>query len=96
MAGRICLDILKEKWSAVMNVQGVLLSLQSLLGEPNKSVNSQSYFLSGWCIGTRNCANAGNSASPLNGQAAELWDSNMAEFKKKVLERHRDIDEDEE
>ena len=35
-SGRICLDILKEKWSAVMNVQGVLLSLQSLLGEPNK------------------------------------------------------------
>ena len=35
-SGRICLDILKEKWSAIMNVQGVLLSLQSLLGEPNK------------------------------------------------------------
>jgi len=35
-SGRICLDILKEKWSAVLNVQSVLLSLQSLLGEPNK------------------------------------------------------------
>lgn len=35
-SGRICLDILKEKWSAVYNVQSVLLSLQSLLGEPNK------------------------------------------------------------
>jgi ubiquitin-conjugating enzyme E2 C len=35
-SGRICLDILKDKWSAVMNVQGVLVSLQSLLGEPNK------------------------------------------------------------
>jgi ubiquitin-conjugating enzyme E2 C len=35
-SGRICLDILKDKWSAVLNVQGVLLSLQSLLGEPNK------------------------------------------------------------
>ncbi|KAI8843760.1 Ubiquitin-conjugating enzyme E2 11 [Chytriomyces hyalinus] len=34
-AGNICLDILKEKWSAVYNVQTVLLSLQSLLGEPN-------------------------------------------------------------
>ncbi|KAJ3415847.1 hypothetical protein HDV05_003911 [Chytridiales sp. JEL 0842] len=33
--GNICLDILKEKWSAVYNVQTVLLSLQSLLGEPN-------------------------------------------------------------
>lgn len=37
-SGRICLDILKDKWSAVYNVQSVLLSLQSLLGEPNKSV----------------------------------------------------------
>ena len=35
-SGRICLDILKEKWSAVLNVMSVLLSLQSLLGEPNK------------------------------------------------------------
>jgi ubiquitin-conjugating enzyme E2 C len=37
-SGRICLDILKEKWSAIYNVQSVLLSLQSLLGEPNKYV----------------------------------------------------------
>lgn len=36
-AGNICLDILKEKWSAVYNVQTILLSLQSLLGEPNNS-----------------------------------------------------------
>ncbi|MCJ1253652.1 Ubiquitin-conjugating enzyme E2 C [Lignoscripta atroalba] len=36
-SGRICLDILKEKWSAVLNVQSVLLSLQSLLGEPNNA-----------------------------------------------------------
>ena len=35
-AGRICLDILRDKWSAIYNVQTVLLSLQSLLGEPNK------------------------------------------------------------
>jgi ubiquitin-conjugating enzyme E2 C len=35
-SGRICLDILKDKWSAIYNVQSVLLSLQSLLGEPNK------------------------------------------------------------
>ena len=33
--GAICLDILKEKWSPVYNVQTILLSLQSLLGEPN-------------------------------------------------------------
>ncbi|KAI5295587.1 Ubiquitin-conjugating enzyme E2 11 [Ascosphaera acerosa] len=69
-SGRICLDILKDKWSAVYNVQSVLLSLQSLLGEPNN-------------------------ASPLNGQAAELWDKDPATYKQQVLARHRDIDEDE-
>jgi ubiquitin-conjugating enzyme E2 C len=37
-SGRICLDILKEKWSAIYNINSVLLSLQSLLGEPNKCV----------------------------------------------------------
>ncbi|KAI9719470.1 MAG: Ubiquitin-conjugating enzyme E2 11 [Candelaria pacifica] len=67
-SGRICLDILKDKWSAVYNVQSVLLSLQSLLGEPNNQ-------------------------SPLNGQAAELWDKDPVEFKKLVLARHQDIDE---
>ncbi|KAI8929068.1 ubiquitin-conjugating enzyme/RWD-like protein [Entophlyctis helioformis] len=49
MSGNICLDILKDKWSAVYNVQSVLLSIQSLLGEPNND-------------------------SPLNAQAAQLWD----------------------
>ncbi|MCJ1342129.1 Ubiquitin-conjugating enzyme E2 11 [Peltigera leucophlebia] len=68
-SGRICLDILKDKWSAVYNVRSVLLSLQSLLGEPNN-------------------------ASPLNGQAAQLWESDPAEFKRLVLARHEDIDED--
>jgi len=45
MSGRICLDILKPggagkegAWSAVLNTGSVLLSIQSLLGEPNKYV----------------------------------------------------------
>ncbi|EAL89156.1 Ubiquitin-conjugating enzyme E2 11 [Aspergillus fumigatus] len=67
-SGRICLDILKDKWSAVYNVQSVLLSLQSLLGEPNN-------------------------ASPLNAQAAELWDTDKEEYKRHVLARHRDIED---
>eukprot|EP00162_Nutomonas_longa_P012154 comp20936_c0_seq1/m.43713 comp20936_c0_seq1/g.43713 ORF comp20936_c0_seq1/g.43713 comp20936_c0_seq1/m.43713 type:complete len:181 (-) comp20936_c0_seq1:13-555(-) len=33
--GNICLDILKEKWSAIYNVKTVLLSIQSLLADPN-------------------------------------------------------------
>lgn len=35
MHGNICLDILKEKWSALYDVRTILLSIQSLLGEPN-------------------------------------------------------------
>jgi ubiquitin-conjugating enzyme E2 C len=30
----------------------------------------------------------------LNGEAAELWDKDPAEFKRKVLGRHRDVDEE--
>merc|ERR1712098_151234 len=33
--GNICLDILQEKWSALYEVRTILLSIQSLLGEPN-------------------------------------------------------------
>ncbi|KAK4116174.1 hypothetical protein N656DRAFT_774372 [Canariomyces notabilis] len=68
-SGRICLDILKDKWTAAYNTQTVLLSLQSLLGEPNNT-------------------------SPLNGEAAELWDKDPALFKTKVLARHKDIEDD--
>uniref|UniRef100_A0A4X2M1E6 Ubiquitin-conjugating enzyme E2 C n=1 Tax=Vombatus ursinus TaxID=29139 RepID=A0A4X2M1E6_VOMUR len=33
--GNICLDILKDKWSALYDVRTILLSIQSLLGEPS-------------------------------------------------------------
>lgn len=33
--GNICLDILKDKWSALYDVRTILISIQSLLGEPN-------------------------------------------------------------
>ncbi|KAK4100657.1 hypothetical protein N658DRAFT_524526 [Parathielavia hyrcaniae] len=68
-SGRICLDILKDKWTAAYNIQTVLLSLQSLLGEPNN-------------------------ASPLNGEAAELWDKDPTLFKTKVMDRHKDVEDD--
>lgn len=35
LGGTICLDILKEKWSALYDVRTILISIQSLLGEPN-------------------------------------------------------------
>ncbi|XP_071495929.1 probable ubiquitin-conjugating enzyme E2 C [Diadema antillarum] len=33
--GNICLDILKENWSALYEVSQILMSLQILLGDPN-------------------------------------------------------------
>jgi len=59
--GNICLDILKEKWSAAYSVRTILLSIQSLLGEPNND-------------------------SPLNVQAAQMWDDQEA-FRKVVHSR---------
>lgn len=89
-SGRICLDILKDKWTAAYNIQTVLLSLQSLLGEPNKYVPPHNVQ-----VPTLRCNQlTAFSSSPLNGEAAELWDTNADEFKKKVLGRHRDIDEE--
>lgn len=34
-----------------------------------------------------------HSASPLNGQAAELWDADPEEFKRHVLARHKTPEE---
>ena len=33
--GRICLDILKDKWSPALLIKSVLLSIQALLSAPN-------------------------------------------------------------
>ena len=46
--GNICLDILKENWSAVYNVRTVLLSVQSLLGEPNVDSPLNAYAAALW------------------------------------------------
>ncbi|CAL0334239.1 unnamed protein product [Lupinus luteus] len=35
--GNICLDILQDKWSSAYDVRTILISIQSLLGEPNIS-----------------------------------------------------------
>uniref|UniRef100_A0A8C9HUB6 UBC core domain-containing protein n=1 Tax=Piliocolobus tephrosceles TaxID=591936 RepID=A0A8C9HUB6_9PRIM len=35
ISGNICLDILKDKWSALYDVRTILLSIHSLRGEPS-------------------------------------------------------------
>lgn len=35
--GFICLDILNESWAPSMNIKTILLSIQTLLGEPNNN-----------------------------------------------------------
>lgn len=63
-SGNICLDILKDKWSPVQTVSSVLLSIQTLLADPNN-------------------------ASPLNLQAADLWDR-PEEFYKIMIARYQE------
>lgn len=63
MSGNICLDILKEKWSAAMSTSSVLLSIRALLDCPNNE-------------------------SPLNAQAAQLWD-NKTEFQLMATKRYK-------
>ncbi len=78
MSGNICLDILKEEWSAVYNVQTILLSIQSMLAEPNpKSPLNAQY------------ANPVLALLELIGRAAMLWkDNKMEEYKRLVMGRY--------
>lgn len=47
--GNICLDILKDKWSALYDVRTILLSIQSLLGEPNNDSPLNAQAAEMWC-----------------------------------------------
>jgi len=46
--GNICLDILQDKWSSAYEVRTVLLSIQSLLGEPNNESPLNSHAAAIW------------------------------------------------
>eukprot|EP01060_Flectonema_neradi_P034567 TRINITY_DN60_c1_g1_i1.p1 TRINITY_DN60_c1_g1~~TRINITY_DN60_c1_g1_i1.p1 ORF type:complete len:160 (+),score=26.32 TRINITY_DN60_c1_g1_i1:1345-1824(+) len=46
--GNICLDILKEQWSSAYGVTQILLSIQSLLAEPNNNSPLNTYAASIW------------------------------------------------
>jgi len=46
--GNICLDILKDKWSAIYNVSTLLLSIQTLLSDPNNDSPLNSFAATLW------------------------------------------------
>ncbi|KAF8397664.1 hypothetical protein HHK36_016585 [Tetracentron sinense] len=46
--GNICLDILQDKWSSAYDCRTILLSIQSLLGEPNNESPLNSYAATLW------------------------------------------------
>ncbi|KAL0919575.1 hypothetical protein M5K25_011677 [Dendrobium thyrsiflorum] len=46
--GNICLDILQDMWSSAYDCRTVLLSIQSLLGEPNNDSPLNSYAATLW------------------------------------------------
>uniref|UniRef100_A0A2K6V797 UBC core domain-containing protein n=1 Tax=Saimiri boliviensis boliviensis TaxID=39432 RepID=A0A2K6V797_SAIBB len=48
----ICLDILQDKWSALYVVRPILLSIQSLLGEPNIDSPLNTHAAELWKIST--------------------------------------------
>ena len=60
--GNICLDILKEQWSASYSVTTILQSIRSLLADPNND-------------------------SPLNCQAAQMWNS-PKQYRSMVLKKY--------
>lgn len=67
MSGNICLDILKDQWSAALSIPTILLSIQTLLSNPNN-------------------------ASPLNAQAAQLWeDGKKDEFLRLAKRRYANL-----
>lgn len=118
--GNICLDILKEKWSAAYSVHSVLVSLQSLLGTSSPAPQLLSYTsLSVAAMHVRACSHAAssncavlqcssrsqltghsiswmlsrvglagepNNDSPLNVNAAKLWD-NQTEYRATLLRK---------
>ncbi|XP_055381560.1 ubiquitin-conjugating enzyme E2 N-like [Condylostylus longicornis] len=48
--GRICLDILKDKWSPALQIRTVLLSIQALLSAPNPDDPLENHVADLWKI----------------------------------------------
>ena len=58
----------QEKWSALLDIKSILISIQSLLGGNSSSMIDLLYI-----IPVYHCNIEPNIDSPLNTEAAELW-----------------------
>lgn len=77
--GNICLDILKDKWSALYDVRTILLSIQSLLaGGSARGRHGTGPPTTGTPL-TQPSSPEPNIESPLNTHAAELWKNQAGE-----------------
>ena len=57
--GRICLDILKDKWSPALQIRTVLLSIQALLSAPNPDDPLNNEAASQWKLDERGALRKG-------------------------------------
>lgn len=69
--GSLCLDILKEKWSALYDCRTILLSIQSLLSEPNNDSPLNTQAASLW----KNQAEYKKHLDQLYQKSKDVWDS---------------------
>lgn len=72
--GRICLDILKEKWSPALQIRTVLLSIQALLSAPNPDDPLDNTVANHW---KNNEAEAIRTAVEWTRKHATAWDSDF-------------------
>ncbi|CAI9088791.1 OLC1v1023219C3 [Oldenlandia corymbosa var. corymbosa] len=63
--GRICLDILKDKWSPALQIRTVLLSIQALLSAPNPDDPLSENIAKHWKSNEAEAVETGRNSTPL-------------------------------
>ena len=91
MQGNICLDILKEKWSAAYSVRTILLSIQAWTASSQQLIQyclphvqrTYANLCMTLVLPAQSLLGEPNNESPLNVHAAQLW-SNQKAFRSMV------------
>lgn len=76
--GRICLDILKDKWSPALQIRTVLLSIQALLSAPNPDDPLANDVAEMWKKDEQKALNEGSSLRPRAPSAADAARATVA------------------